>query len=124
MASIYIDEDVGRDDSTANGTESAPYKTLLHAFMQHAPTDGNQYLTRKSQTEPTEAGADPASKLEWKPATKSAVKKATNLYEQRKRKAAKERLRGPMLMLMATNSKWLASIRINAIWVGSIETWA
>jgi asparaginyl-tRNA synthetase len=28
--------------------------------------------------------------LEWKPATKSAVKKATNLYEQRKRKAAKE----------------------------------
>ncbi|BCR94138.1 asparagine--tRNA ligase DED81 [Aspergillus luchuensis] len=90
MASIYIDEDVGRDDSTANGTESAPYKTLLHAFLQHAPTDGNQYLTRKSQTEPTEAGADPASKLEWKPATKSAVKKATNLYEQRKRKAAKE----------------------------------
>ncbi|GKZ35794.1 hypothetical protein AbraIFM66950_006589 [Aspergillus brasiliensis] len=87
MASIYIDEDVGRDDSTANGTESAPYKTLIHAFMQHAPTDGNQYLTRKSQTEPTEEGA---SKLEWKPATKSAVKKATNLYEQRKRKAAKE----------------------------------
>ncbi|RAL05103.1 asparagine--tRNA ligase DED81 [Aspergillus ibericus CBS 121593] len=90
MASIYIDEDVGRDDSTANGTESAPYKTLIHAFMQHPPTDGNQYLTRKSQTEPTGEGADPASKLEWKPATKSAVKKATNLYEQRKRKAAKE----------------------------------
>ncbi|KAE8376096.1 hypothetical protein BDV26DRAFT_266388 [Aspergillus bertholletiae] len=87
MATIYIDEDVGRDDSTATGSESAPYKTLLHAFLQHAPSEGFQYLTRKSQTEPADKDAD---KLEWKPATKSAVKKATNLYEQRKRKAAKE----------------------------------
>ncbi|KAE8146322.1 hypothetical protein BDV25DRAFT_162744 [Aspergillus avenaceus] len=87
MTSIYIDEDVGRDDTTANGSESAPYKTLLHAFLQHAPGEGVQYLTRKSQTEPATEGAD---KLEWKPATKSAVKKATNLYEQRKKKAAKE----------------------------------
>ncbi|PYH47774.1 asparagine--tRNA ligase DED81 [Aspergillus saccharolyticus JOP 1030-1] len=87
MATIYIDEDVGRDESTATGTEAAPYKTLLHAFTQHPPSEGNQYLTRKSQTEPAEEGAD---KLEWKPATKSAIKKATNLYEQRKRKAAKE----------------------------------
>ncbi|KAK1148343.1 asparagine--tRNA ligase [Aspergillus melleus] len=90
MASIYIDEDVGRDDSTATGTESAPYKTLLHAMLQHAPADGTQYLTRKSQTEPTGEGADPAAKLVYQPATKSALKKATNLYEQRKRKAAKE----------------------------------
>ncbi|PWY92904.1 asparaginyl-tRNA synthetase [Aspergillus heteromorphus CBS 117.55] len=90
MPSIYIDEDVGRDDSTATGTESAPYKTLLHAFVQHPPTPENQYLTRKSQTEPAGEGVDPAAKLEWQPATKSAVKKATNLYEQRKRKAAKE----------------------------------
>ncbi|KKK25817.1 hypothetical protein ARAM_006837, partial [Aspergillus rambellii] len=90
MASIYIDEDVGRDDSTATGSESAPYKTLLYAFQQHAPSDGAQYLTRKSETEPTGEGADPAAKLEWKPATKSAMKKATNLYEQKKRKAAKE----------------------------------
>ncbi|KAL2800077.1 hypothetical protein BJX66DRAFT_292312 [Aspergillus keveii] len=90
MASIYIDEDVGRDDSTATGSESAPYKTLLYAFLQHAPTDGVQYLTRKSQTEPTGEGADPATKLEWKPATKSAIKKATSLLEQKKKKAAKE----------------------------------
>ncbi|KAL3471680.1 hypothetical protein BJX99DRAFT_19896 [Aspergillus californicus] len=90
MASIYIDEDVGRDDSAATGSESAPYKTLIHAFLQHAPSEGAQYLTRKSQTEPTGEGADPAAKLEWKPATKSAIKKATNLYEQRKKKAAKE----------------------------------
>ncbi|KAL4760509.1 asparagine--tRNA ligase DED81 [Aspergillus foveolatus] len=90
MASIYIDEDAGRDDQTANGSESAPYKTLLHAFLQHDPSEGTQYLTRKSMTEPTGEGADPASKLEWKPATKSAIKKATNLLEQRKKKAAKE----------------------------------
>ncbi|KAL4901908.1 hypothetical protein BDW74DRAFT_67999 [Aspergillus multicolor] len=90
MTSIYIDEDVGRDDSTATGSESAPYKTLIHAFVQHDPSTGAQYLMRKSQTEPTGEGADPASKLEWKPATKSAIKKATNMLEQRKKKAAKE----------------------------------
>ena len=90
MTSIYVDEDVGRDDSTANGSESAPYKTLAHAFLQHAPTDGTQYLMRKSQTEPTGENVDPTAKLEWKPAAKSAIKKATNLYEQRKKKAAKE----------------------------------
>ncbi|KAJ0417038.1 hypothetical protein BJY00DRAFT_290477 [Aspergillus carlsbadensis] len=90
MASIYIDEDVGRDDSTASGSESAPYKTLLYAFLQHAPADGAQYLTRKSQTEPTGEDAGPAAKLEWKPATKSAIKKATSLLEQKKKKAAKE----------------------------------
>ncbi|KAJ5101538.1 asparaginyl-tRNA synthetase [Penicillium alfredii] len=90
MASIYIDEDVGRDDSTATGADSAPYKTLLHAFVQHAPTEGIQYLTRKSQTDAPGDDVDPAAKLEWKPATKSALKKATNLWEQRKKKAAKE----------------------------------
>jgi asparaginyl-tRNA synthetase len=89
--SVYIDEDVGLDDASATGSETAPYKTLLHAFVQHAPTtEGIQYLTRKSQTDAPGEDVDPAAKLEWKPATKSAMKKATNLYEQRKKKAAKE----------------------------------
>lgn len=89
--SIYIDEDVGRDDATATGTESTPYKTLIHAFLQHDPTtEGIEYLTRKSQTDAAGENVDPAAKLEWKPATKSAVKKATNLLDQRKKKAAKE----------------------------------
>ncbi|KAJ5987793.1 hypothetical protein N7481_003003 [Penicillium waksmanii] len=89
--SIYIDEDVGRDDATATGTESAPYKTLIHAFVHHDPTtEGIQYLTRKSQTDAAGEDVDPAAKLEWKPATKSATKKATNLLDQRKKKAAKE----------------------------------
>ena len=87
---IYIDEDVGKDDSTATGSESTPYKTLVHAFLEHAPTDDTQYLMRKSQTDPAGENVDPAAKLEWKPAAKSAVKKATSLYEQRKKKAAKE----------------------------------
>lgn len=88
--SIYIDEDVGKDDTSATGSESAPYKTLIYAFQQHPPAKDVQYLTRKSQTEPAGENVDPAAKLEWKPAAKSAIKKATNLYEQRKRKAAKE----------------------------------
>ncbi|KAJ5088294.1 hypothetical protein N7456_011910 [Penicillium angulare] len=89
--SIYIDEDVGRDDSTATGAETAPYKTLVHALVNHEPTtEGIQYLTRKSQTDAAGENVDPAAKLEWKPATKSAMKKATNLFEQRKKKAAKE----------------------------------
>ncbi|KAJ5894496.1 hypothetical protein N7495_006187 [Penicillium taxi] len=88
--SIYIDEDVGLDGAAAAGTETAPYKTLLHAFIQHPPTKDIQYLTRKSQTDAAGEDVDPAAKLEWKPATKSATKKATNLYEQHKKKAAKE----------------------------------
>ncbi|RJE22553.1 Asparaginyl-tRNA synthetase [Aspergillus sclerotialis] len=88
--SIYIDEDVGKDDSTASGSESAPYKTLLHAFVQHDPKDGFQYLMRKSQTDVGGENADPAAKLEWKAPAKSAMKKASSLLEQRKKKAAKE----------------------------------
>lgn len=88
--SVYIDEDVGKDDSTASGSESAPYKTLLHAFLQDEPQDGTQYLMRKSQTDPQGENVDPAAKLEWKPAAKSAMKKATSLLEQRKKKASKE----------------------------------
>ncbi|RHZ56524.1 asparagine--tRNA ligase DED81 [Aspergillus thermomutatus] len=90
MATIYIDEDVGLDDSTATGSESAPYKTLVHAYLQQPPAEGNQYLMRKSQTDATGENVDPAAKLEWKPATKSATKKALSIVEQRKKKAAKE----------------------------------
>ena len=83
--SVYIDEDVGKDDSLANGTDSAPYHTLLYALQQHAPGSDIQYLTRKSQSD-----ASDDTKLEYKPAAKSAMKKAVNLYEQKKKKAAKE----------------------------------
>ena len=86
---IYIDEDVGVDSSTAAGDEQSPFKTLLHAFIQHPPAEGQQYLTRKSETGPVSPDGDPAARLEWKPATKSALKKATNLWEQHQKKMAK-----------------------------------
>ncbi|MCJ1320654.1 hypothetical protein MMC15_005994 [Xylographa vitiligo] len=86
---VYVDEDLGKDDSTADGTDTLPYKTLLYAFIQHPPTDGFQYLTRKSETGPVSEDGDPAPRLEWRLATKSAHKKATNLYDQYQRKAAR-----------------------------------
>lgn len=84
--SIYIDEDVGKDDSTATGAEQSPYKTLLNAMIQHPPAEDMQYLMRKSETGPVSEDGDPAARLEWKTATKSALKKAVNLYEQHQRK--------------------------------------
>ncbi|KAI1927067.1 asparagine--tRNA ligase [Ophidiomyces ophidiicola] len=89
---VYIDEDVGTDDQSAAGTDLAPYKTLLYALLQHPPTPANdvQYLTRKSETGPVADDGDASARLEWKPATKSAMKKATGLFEARMKKAAKE----------------------------------
>ncbi|RMZ90401.1 hypothetical protein DV736_g2375, partial [Chaetothyriales sp. CBS 134916] len=85
-SSIYIDEDVGRDDGPATGSESAPYKTLLHAMITHP---GAAYLIRKSETGPVDEDGDAAVRLEWKAPSASAVKKATKLVDQHKRKQAK-----------------------------------
>ncbi|KAH6976906.1 hypothetical protein BKA56DRAFT_487706 [Ilyonectria sp. MPI-CAGE-AT-0026] len=82
MATIYIDEDVGKDETTQLGTEQSPYKTLQFAYIQR-PAEG-QYLIRKSEN------ADDEAAKEWKPAAKSALKKAVNLFEQHKKKAARE----------------------------------
>ncbi|RMD44678.1 hypothetical protein DV735_g457, partial [Chaetothyriales sp. CBS 134920] len=85
-SSIYIDEDVGRDESPANGSEATPYKTLVHAMITHP---GATYLTRRSETGPVSADGDPAARLEWKAPSASAVKKASKLVDQHKRKQAK-----------------------------------
>ncbi|CCE30180.1 probable asparaginyl-tRNA-synthetase [Claviceps purpurea 20.1] len=82
MATIYIDEDIGKDEPAQTGTEASPYKTLQFAYLQH-PAEA-QYLTRKS------ASADDEAAKEWKPAAKSAMKKAVNYYEQQKKKASRE----------------------------------
>jgi asparaginyl-tRNA synthetase len=87
--SIYIDEDVGKDDTAADGSEQKPYKTLLHALIEHPPASDQQYLLRKSETGAVNEDGDPSSRLEWKPAAKSALKKATNLYDQYKKKQAR-----------------------------------
>lgn len=89
---IHIDEDVGHDDETATGEASAPYKTLVYAFIQYPPaTEPVQYVTRKSETGPVGEDGDTSARLEWKPATKSAMKKATSVYDARQKKVAKEK---------------------------------
>ena len=89
--SIYVDEDVGKDDPSADGSEQSPFKTLLFAHIQHPPaqTDGPRYLTRKSETGQIPEGGDEKSRLQYKPASSTALKKVTKLYEQHKRKIAK-----------------------------------
>ncbi|MCJ1370876.1 hypothetical protein MMC20_002089 [Loxospora ochrophaea] len=88
--SVYIDEDVGKDESSADGSEQAPYKSLLYAHIQQPSTgERSHYLVRKSETGPIGEDRETAARLEWKPATKSALKKATNLYDQHKKKVAK-----------------------------------
>ncbi len=88
--SIFIDEYIGIDDASADGTQYHPYKSLLFAYIQHPPSpDGPQYLTRKAEKAPAAEGADSLARLEWNPATKSALKKAANLYEQHKKKVAR-----------------------------------
>ena len=86
---IHVDEDIGKDEQSTDGSKMTPYKTLLYAHIQHPPKDGIQYFTRKSETGPVSADGDPSARLEWKPPTKSALKKVTNLFEQHQRKAAK-----------------------------------
>ncbi|KAB2572082.1 Aspartyl/Asparaginyl-tRNA synthetase class IIb [Lasiodiplodia theobromae] len=81
MATIYIDEDIGKDEPTQQGTQESPFKTLQFAYLQR-PAEAS-YLTRKSQSE------DEAAK-EWKPVAKAGLKKAVNYYEQQKKKAARE----------------------------------
>ena len=88
-STIHIDEDVGADSQPADGSATHPYKTLLYAFIQHPSGGGGQYLTRKSQTGPVSQDGDPAVRQEWKPVSKSAMKKATSLFEQHQKKLAK-----------------------------------
>ena len=87
----YVDEDIGEDSLSADGSERSPYRTLLFALVQHPPQpiDGPHYYIRKSLTGPVGEDGDPSVRNEYKPATKSALKKVTNLYEQHKRKRAK-----------------------------------
>ena len=86
---VYVDEDVGKDDASLDGSQSSPYKTLLFAHIQHPPSEGTCFFTRKSETGPVSADGDPEARKEWKPATASALKKVAKLYEQHKKKLAR-----------------------------------
>ena len=85
---IYVDEDIGKDDVATDGSQSTPYKTLLFAQIQHSP-NGTLYFTRKSETGSVGEIGDSEARKEWKPATATALKKVTKLYEQHKKKLAK-----------------------------------
>jgi asparaginyl-tRNA synthetase len=65
MVALYIDEDKGVDAPETQGTEASPFKSLIHAYVEKGGAD-NEYHVKK-------AGED-----EYKPATKSALKKAAN----------------------------------------------
>lgn len=82
MADIYIDEATGVDETSATGSQSAPYKTVQFAFLQHG--QGPNYLVKTTDRD------DSAEPTEWKPAAKAALKKAANYADAQKKKAAKE----------------------------------
>ena len=86
---IYVDEDVGKDETSQDGTQDLPYQTLLFAHIQHPPSDGTQYFVCKTEKTAPSEGEKPEEVREWKPAAKTALKKAGNLYDQHKRKQAK-----------------------------------
>ncbi|KAL8914512.1 MAG: hypothetical protein Q9171_000865 [Xanthocarpia ochracea] len=89
--SVYVDEDQGSDDITSDGTEQKPYKTLLFAHIQHPPlpSNGPQYLTRKKEPGADQGPGVSEVQQQWMPATTTALKKATKLYDQHKKKQAK-----------------------------------
>lgn len=89
--SVHFDEELGKDDPTADGSQQKPYKTLLFTHIQHPPaaSDGPQYLTLKKEPGADQGPAVSELHREWVPATKTALKKAGNLYDQHKRKQAK-----------------------------------
>ena len=86
---VHVDEDVGKDESSQAGSQDLPYQTLLFAYIQHPPQNGTQYLVRKTETVAPSEGGEPKEAREWKPAAKAAMKKATSLYDQHKRKLAR-----------------------------------
>ncbi|KAI0435538.1 hypothetical protein F4803DRAFT_317391 [Xylaria telfairii] len=85
MATIYIDEEVGLDEPSQQGTETSAFKTLQFAYLQR-PAEA-QYLVRSPASDDDAGAVD--GKV-WKPAAKSALKKAVNYHEQQKKKAARE----------------------------------
>ncbi|KAM0249629.1 hypothetical protein ACHAP5_002755 [Fusarium lateritium] len=72
MAVIYVDEEAGSDLPEIQGTESAPFKSLLEAYFRHGAE--SEYQVKKKDDE------------EYKPAAKSALKKAVAYATGQKKK--------------------------------------
>jgi asparaginyl-tRNA synthetase len=75
MPVIHIDE-VHGDDSpeSTRGSDTLPFRTLTQAYLKHGPDD--EYKVKKADED------------EYKPAPKSAMKKAVNYAAQQQKKAA------------------------------------
>jgi asparaginyl-tRNA synthetase len=84
-ATYYIDEDAGQDLDTQTGAEDLPFKSL--GFAVFTKGENAKFLTRKSVTGDIPEGSDASARLEYKPAAKSAMKKAVNFAKAQKKKA-------------------------------------
>jgi asparaginyl-tRNA synthetase len=82
---VYIDESVGKDESSTEGTQSLPFQSLQYAFVKFG--DSVKYLIRKPAD--TKGAADSSKTEEWQPPSGAAVKKAKKFAEGQKKKDAK-----------------------------------
>ncbi|KAI2612514.1 asparaginyl-tRNA synthetase [Hypoxylon fragiforme] len=89
-AKSYIDTDAGKDDETADGSDSKPYKSLAYAYIQNFEKPTPLYQVRASVTGPVAADEDPSVRLLWKEPAKSAVKKAQGALDAHKKKVQKQ----------------------------------
>ncbi|KAI0140696.1 asparaginyl-tRNA synthetase [Pestalotiopsis sp. NC0098] len=87
---VYVDTDAGADDETADGTESKPYKSLPHAYIENIDKPTPKYQIRASVTGPVAEGEDPSVRLQWKDPAKSATKKADSVLSAHKKKLQKQ----------------------------------
>ncbi len=78
---VHIDEETGQDSQEADGSQSKPFKSVGHAFLQHG--DQAQYLVNRKEGDEEEAS--------YKPAAKAALKKAANYADSQRKKAGKEK---------------------------------
>jgi asparaginyl-tRNA synthetase len=72
MAIVYIDEEKGIDAHGTQGTEAAPFKSLSEAYLERG--SDNEYQVKKKDED------------EYKPAAKSALKKAANYADSQRKK--------------------------------------
>lgn len=105
-STYYIDEDVGQDVDTQTGAESSPFKSLGYAVLTHG--ESHKFLTRKSVTGEVPEGSDESARLEWKPAAKTALKKAVGYAKIQKKKAGKaQELEAQQAKVLADRTKVL-----------------
>jgi len=94
LPKFYVDEATG-DDSTGDGSEALPYKTLLGAYIARSSSDISLSVrkagdvTSEPSTHTPAGGVAPVAQVPWQPASASGVKKAKKLYEQHTKKVAR-----------------------------------